>query len=163
METFVSKVKRKTEKNKSTFFANLNAPSPTTRIPRLQILNDLLSGKKKTVCALRLKGVKMVTRFSIFQNRPSRKSRLRAEILKRKVPSGKFRFCRTSDWFCWDKMLTIASTRTLPNRRKFRVRCIFEGIHFLKVKRIKRQRRLCERTLEPKLPCTKLRNDCKES
>ena len=60
-------------------------------------------------------------------------------------------------------MLTIASTRTLPNRRNFRVRCIFGVVYFLHVKFIKRQRRLCERTLEPKLPCTKLRNDCKES
>jgi len=63
------------------------------------------------------------------------------------VPSGKFSFAERPAGFAKNEMLTIASTRTLPKGRKFRVRCIFEVIHLLKVKRIKRQRRLCERTL----------------
>ena len=70
METFVNKVKRKTEKNKSTFTANLNAPCPTTRIPQLPILNDLLSGKKKIVRVLGTEGVKKVTHFTQSVGKP---------------------------------------------------------------------------------------------
>ena len=48
METFVSKVKRKVE-NKSTFFANLNAPCPTTPDCPAVDFELCLSGKNKKV------------------------------------------------------------------------------------------------------------------
>jgi len=63
METIVSKVKRKVEKNKTMFFANLNAHSLNGRIPLLSILNDLLSGRRKTVRVLGTEGVKKGNSF----------------------------------------------------------------------------------------------------
>ena len=89
------------EKLKKQFdlLCHLNVPCPTTRIPRLPILNDLLSGKGKKQSVLWEKRCEKIARLFGQLGSPSRSGRQVAGILKKNMRSGEFKFCRTSDDF----------------------------------------------------------------